>query len=386
MNNTFNIPHQNLAAQHVAMKEEILEAVSRVIDSGMFVGGDEVVEFEKQFAKLVGSEFAIGVNSGTDALVLALKVLNIGPGDEVITVPNSYVATGACIALVGATPVFVDVSDDYNIDPSKIEKAITKHTRAIIPVHLTGRPAHMDEIMAIAQKKGLHVIEDCAQAVCAEYKGQKVGTFGSFGCFSLHPLKTLNACGDGGVITTDDPQMNARLRSLRSGGLKNRDECAEWGQNSRLDTIQAAILLAKLNYVDEWTRGRQLNAEYYQLHLSDISQIQLPIPEEGLASVYHTFVIQADHRDELQNYLSAQGIGTLIHYPIPIHLQEAAQYLGYKKGSFPVVESQAKKILSLPVYPELGSDELGYIVNSLREFYTIGQSDAGSLLLSRPTI
>lgn len=380
------IPHQNIAGQHAAMKDEIIKAVGGVIDGGMFIAGEEVAEFERRFAELIGVRFALGVNSGTDALVMALRVLGIGPGDEVITAPNSFVSSASCIALLGAKPVFIDVGEDYNLDPSLIEQAITSRTRAILPIHLTGRPADMERIMAIANERNLHVIEDCAQAVCAEFKEQRVGSFGTFGCFSLHPLKTLNACGDGGIITTNDPDLYAELKYLRNCGLWTRDECVIWGYNSRLDTMQAAILLCKLRYVEQWTEGRQANARFYQKHLSGLPQIQVPKDKPGEQGVYHTFVIQADQRDELQRYLGERGIGTLIHYPIPIHMQKAAEDLGHRAGSFPVTERQASRILSLPVYPELTTEDLEYIVSNLREFYKTGQADAGSVLISTPTI
>jgi len=227
----------------------------------------------------------------------------------------------------------------------------------------------MELIMAIAEKHGLQVVEDCAQAVFAEYKEQRIGSFGAVNCFSLHPLKTLNACGDAGIMTTNDPDVYAKLRWLRNGGLLTRDECVDWGFNSRLDTMQAAILLVKLRYVEQWTEQRQANARYYQEHLRDVPQIQVPQDKPGERGVYHTFVIQADHRDELREYMNEQGVGTLIHYPNPIHLQQVAEDLGYEAGSFPVTERQASRILSLPVYPELTTDDLDYIVSNLKEFY-----------------
>jgi dTDP-4-amino-4,6-dideoxygalactose transaminase len=386
MNNRFEIPHQNIAGQHVPLKDEILAALGEVIDAGMFVFGEEVSQFEEKFAELIGVKYAVAVNSGTDALILSLKVLGIGEGDEVITVSNSFVATGACIALVGAKPVFIDVADDYNMDPELLEAAINKNTKAILPVHLTGRPANMTRIMEIAKKHNLFVVEDAAQAVCAELNEQRVGSFGELGCFSLHPLKTLNACGDGGVMTTNDPEKYEELLRLRSGGLRTRDDCVEWGHNSRLDTMQAAILLIKLRHVEKWTEVRRANARFYQKELANLPQIKLPVDREGQRAVYHTFVIQAEQRDQLKAYLEEQGIGTMIHYPVPIHLQDAAQDLGYKMGSFPVTEQQAAAILSLPIYPELTREEMEYVVQSLKNFYATEQDDAGSLLVSIPTV
>ena len=255
------------------------------------------------------------------------------------------------------------------MDPSLIEAALTPNTRAIIPVHLTGRPAEMDAIMEIADRHNLIVIEDCAQAVCAEYGGQRVGSFGKVNCFSLHPLKTLNACGDGGIITTHDKSLAERIRVLRNLGQVHRYTCTEWSGNSRLDTIQAAMLLTKMKYLEIWTEKRRANANFYFNNLSDLRQVKLVKDKPHEKSVYHTFVIQAEKRDELKNYLENSGIGTGIHYPTPIHLQKAASNLGYAPGSFPVAERQVKHILSLPVYPELQTEQLQYIVDEIKNFY-----------------
>jgi dTDP-4-amino-4,6-dideoxygalactose transaminase len=363
------VPYVNLAGQHAPIKKEILAAVSAVLDSGQFILGEPVAEFERQFALLCGVRYAVGVNSGTDALILALRAIGIGPGDEVITVPNSFVASTACIRLLGARPVFVDVGPDYNIDPGKIAAAVSPRTRAILPVHLTGRPCNMEPIMAVARENGLHVIEDCAQAVIAEYRGRQVGSFGTVGCFSLHPLKTLNACGDGGVLTTDDPSLYERLKVMRNIGLRRRDECVLWSHNSRLDTIQAAILLVKLRYLDQWTEKRRENARYYRAHLAGVPQVEAPAAEAEVRAVYHTFVIQADRRDALRAHLAEQGIRSAIHYPVPIHLTEAGRELGYPEGSFPTAERQARRILSLPIYPELTVAQLQRVCDTIREFY-----------------
>ena len=363
------VPYVNIAKQHEPIKQQILSAISKVVDRGDFIFGEEVLRFEKRFAELCGVRFAIGVNSGTDALILALRALEIGSGDEVITVPNSFIASASCIMLVGAKPVFVDVCDDYNIDPNLIEQAITPSTRAILPVHLTGRPADMDLIMEIASAHDLHIIEDCAQAVCAEYKSQRVGSFGTIGCFSLHPLKTLNACGDGGMVITDDESLYEKIKILRNVGLKTRDDCVIWSGNSRLDTLQAAILLIKMNYLEKWTNKRRANAKFYQEHLCRITEIKLPLENEDSRAVYHTFVIQSENRDNLQAYLDKCGIGTAIHYPIPIHLHTAATHLGYNKGDFPKTERQSQRILSLPVYPELEVEDLENVVTAITKFY-----------------
>ena len=366
---TKQIPFVNLQKQHATLKSELLTAVSEVIDSGQFILGEQVAQFEDEFAQLCGVRYAVGVNSGTDALILALKAIGVGSGDEVITVPNSFVASTTCIRVLGAKPVFVDVGEDYNIAPEQIAAAITPRTKAIIPVHLTGRPCNMDAILAIAQEKGIAVIEDAAQAVLAEYKGQPVGSFGTIGCFSLHPLKNLNACGDGGVMVTDDIQLYERLTIMRNLGLRTRDDCVSWSHNSRLDTMQAAMLLVKLRHLHQWTQQRRQNAHYYQTQLADIPQIKIPPEREIEKCVYHTFVIQAELRDELRQFLSDRGIGTAIHYPVPIHLSTVGRELGYTKGSFPVAEQQSHRIISLPIYQGLCSDQLQQVCENIKSFY-----------------
>ena len=369
MNLTTAIPFVNLVVQHAALKRELLAAVERVLAHGQFILGPEVAEFEERFASLCGVSHAIGVANGTDALVMALRALNIGPGDEVITAPNSFMSSASAIVVAGAAPVFVDSGPDLNIDCRRIEAAITPRTKAILSVHLTGRPADMRPLLAIARARGLHVIEDCAQSVGAEYEGRPVSSFGIVGCFSLHPLKTLNACGDGGVITTADAGLAERFRVMRNVGLKNRDECIEWSGNSRLDTLQAAMLLVKLPYLAEWNDARRANAAEYCRLLADVPQVVLPFESVNERAVYHTFVIQAERRDQLSTYLADRGIRTAIHYRTPIHLQPVAFSLGYRAGAFPVAERQAERILSLPVYPELRRDDLVRVAATIREFY-----------------
>ena len=369
MNAQLKVPYVNLAAQHSPIKDELMAAIGRVIDSGRFVLGSEVDEFEERFAELAGGRFAVGLNSGTDALIFGLKALGIGEGDEVITAPNSFLASASSIALLGATPVFVDVGKDYNLDPGLLEAAITPRTKAIMPVHLTGKATDMDGVMSVAHKHNIFVIEDCAQAVCAEHNGKRVGSFGEVGCFSLHPLKTLNACGDGGVVTTNDENLYQQFKLLRNHGLRTRDNGMMWAFNSRLDTMQAAVLLTKLDHVEDWTEGRRANAVAYRERLSGLDEVALPVEEPHQRSVYHTFVIQAERREKLRSFLSDRGVGTAIHYPIPIHLQDAAAELGYAKGSFPVAEHQAERILSIPIYPELSLDEITYVADCIRSFY-----------------
>ena len=368
---TIKVPYVNIAGQHAPLKAELLEAVGSVIDSGQFILGSEVSTFEQRFAELCETRFAVAVNSGTDALILALRALEIGAGDEVITVSNSFIASTSCIILAGARPVFVDVRDDYNIDPAQLEKVITPRTKAILPVHLTGRPADMESIIEKAGSHDLYVVEDCAQAVLAEYRGRRVGSFGVIGCFSLHPLKTLNACGDGGVLTTNDEALYEKLKSLRNLGLQTRDNCVYWSLNSRLDSIQAGILLVKMKYFQTWTEKRRANAAFYRKALAGVPGLQVPEDRPFEKAVYHTFVIQADRRDELKEYLAENGVGSAVHYPIPIHLQDVAKGLGYGPGSFPITEKQAERVLSLPVYPELKKEELEYVVRTIKAFYGV---------------
>lgn len=361
------IPYINLRAQHAELKGELLTVFGRALDNADFILGKEVEVFERAIAKYCGTKYAIGVNSGTDALFLSLKAYGIGPGDEVITAPNSFLSSASVIVAVGAKPVFADIRADLNIDPAEIAKKITKKTRAIIPVHLTGKPADMEPINKLARQHGIKVIEDSAQAIGAEYNGKKTGNLGDVGCFSMHPLKTLNACGDGGCVTTNNEKLYQKILQLRNIGLKNRNESDIWGYNSRLDSIQAAILLVKLKYLEAWTKARITNAKHYIAGLKDV--VKVPEIKKNERSVFHTFIIQADQRDQLQKYLEGNGIETRVHYPIPIHLQKAARSYGHKKGDFPISERASARILSLPIYQQLGKDDLDYIVSKIREFY-----------------
>ena len=359
------VPLVDLSAQHGPLRIEIAAAIDKVLTSGQFILGDEVGLFERAFADLCQTRFAVGVNSGLDALVIALRAVGVGPDDEVIMPPNSFVATAAAAALLRAKPVFVDVGDDMNIDPGLIERAITTKTKAILPVHLTGRPAEMAPINMLAEKHGLAVIEDAAQAVAAQYHGQPTGSLGTVGCFSLHPLKTLNACGDGGILTTNDEAISRHVVGLRNHGLKSRDRCLEWGHNSRLDTLQAAILLVKLPHLAEWTRRRCAIADRYRKAFADFDCLALPPETPGIDAVYHTFVLQTDRRDSLKQYLADEGIGTAIHYPTPIHMQPAAAGLGYQAGSFPVAERQARRMLTIPVHHGLSDAQVEHVVDAI---------------------
>jgi len=365
------VPYIDLEAQINTIKDEVMETVQNVICSGSYILGEQLQLFEKGISKTCNTKYAVGVSNGTDALVLAMKSLGIGVGDEVITVPNSFLASTSSIALTGANPIFVDVGNDLNIDPSKIESVITEKTKAILPVHLTGRPANMEPIMNIAQGHGLYVIEDCAQAICAVYDGDKVGSIGDIGCFSLHPLKNLNACGDGGVITTNNQGIYEWLLKARNHGLKDRDNCEFWAYNNRLDALQAAILNVKMKYLEKWIIRRREIAHLYHEGLKDL--IKTPqsfiTNKHQLRSVYHTYIVQVNNRDELLLHLQTNGVDPKVHYPIPIHLQKAANYLGYTEGDFPITEELSRKILSLPIYPELIDSQICFTIEKIREFY-----------------
>jgi dTDP-4-amino-4,6-dideoxygalactose transaminase len=365
--NNIKVKFVDLPLQLESQKSEIVSKIVSVMESGDYILGSEVKEFEKKFAKYCDCKYAVGIANGTDALFLSMKALGIGNDDEVITAPNSFISTAGAIIAAGAKPVFVDVDEDYNINPELIEKVITKKTKAIIPVHLAGRPANMKPILGIAGKHDLYVIEDAAQAVGSKYKGGKTGSFGVAGCFSLHPLKNLNCCGDGGAITTNNKELFEKLILLRNHGLKNRDECEVWGYNSRLDSMQAAILNVRLGYLEKTKIRINEIVSMYREGLKDI--VDAPIDKKHEEPFYHNFIIKVDRRDELQKCLLEKGIQTSIHYPIPIHLQKSAKDLEYNEGDFPVVESQAKRILSLPLYAELSNEQIMAVINTLKSFY-----------------
>lgn len=369
-----DIPYVRLGPEHRDLGEQLLGPVREVLGSGGFILGGAVESFESRLADLHGLPYAVGINSGLDALVLTLKALGVGPGDEVITVPNSFIATAAAVALVGAKPVFVDVDGEQTMSPDALASAIGARTKAIIPVHLYGRPARMEAIMSHASAAGVPVIEDCAQAVGATLNGRPVGTFGVAGCYSFHPLKNLGACGDAGAVVTSDGALSARLRLLRNHGLRDRDTCVEWGHNSRLDTLQAAILLAKVPRLREWTGRRRRNAAYYLERLRGLP-VRLPRERPGEYCVWHAFVIQTPLRDDLGAWLARRGIEALIHYPLPIHLQPAAAYLGYAPGSFPACEQQARSILSLPIRHSLREEELERVAAAVAEFFQNRKGD-----------
>jgi len=364
-----SIPFLVLHRQYKEIKDQIGLAINRVLNSQYFILGNELSKFEDEFAKYLGVKHVVGVNSGTDALIMALKVLKIGKGDEVITPTQSFIATTLAITEVGATPIFIDSNPDtFLIDSDAIEAKITKHTKAILPVHLYGAPCNMKKIMDIAKKHKLYIIEDACQAHGAAINNQKVGTFGTIGTFSFYPGKNLGAYGDAGAICTNDDVLFEELIMYRNYGQKKKYYHTKIGINSRLDEIQAAILTVKLPYLHSWNIKRNNIAELYRQHLHKTIKTQ-KIIDNGISS-YHLFVIEVDNRNKLKDFLEKNGVGTLIHYPVPIHLQECYANLGYKKGDFVTAEESAKKILSLPMYPELTENEVKYIAQLINQFYS----------------
>lgn len=352
---------------------QLLTKISAVVKRGDFTLGKELLELEKKFADHIGVKHALGVASGTDALYLTLKALGIQAGDEIITVPNTFVATAAAIALTGAKPVFVDVRDDYTIDPKLIEKVITQHTRGIIPVHLTGNCADLYPILQIAKKHELFVLEDCAQAFMAKYDGKPVGSFGIAGAFSFHPLKLLHVWGDGGMIVTNDNQLAESLKLWRNHGLRSRNEIDFFAHNSRLHTLQAAVALSLLTQVPRIIEKRIINADLYRKYLHNLKpKVRLPmnICKVPTRPIFANFVVQVKKRTELIKYLNKQGIEVVVQYPIPLHLQNAARHLGYKKGDFPVCESQADTILTLPIHQYLTASQIKYVADAIAAFYS----------------
>ncbi len=349
---------------------EVVRQIAEEFTRCRFVLGPQVAEFERRFARLCGTPHALGLNSGTDALFLSLKALGIGPGDEVITAPNSFIATAGAIVAAGATPGFADVTAEYTLDPALVEAAITRRTRAIIAVHLTGNPADMDALNAIAARHGLAVVEDAAQAVGATLNGRPVGSLGTTGCFSLFPLKNLGVAGDGGMLTTGAAEIERRIRLLGNHGLRARDECELFGYNSRLDTIQAIVGNVLLDSLDTVTKARIEHAAFYDQALAGLApDVVIPPRRPAAKPVYHTYVVQVARRDRLVPHLLERGVETKIHYPLPIHLQPAAACLGYKRGAFPVTEAQADRIVSLPVHEYLTRDDLAYVAEGVRAFY-----------------
>jgi len=367
------IQFSDLYAQHKELDKKIKKAISKVIKKSDFILGEDVKLFEKEFAKFCNSRYAVGVSSGTAALFLALTAVKIKGGDEVIVPAFTYIATSFAVSYTQAKPVFVDIEEDtYNIDTDRIKKAITKNTKAIIPVHLYGQPANILKILKIAKEYNLKVIEDAAQAhgaaiLMPDGKRRIVGSIGDIGCFSFYPSKNLGAMGDAGMITTNDEEIYKRLLILRDYGRVSKYEHAIIGYNSRLDTLQAAILRAKLKKLNTWNNMRRKVAHIYDRLLRGIDEVRTPYVSDSARHVYHVYAIRTKKRDELSRLFKERGVGAIIHYPIPLHLQEAYRGLGYKKGSFPVSERAAQEIISLPMYPHIKESQIKYVVKIIKE-------------------
>ncbi|WP_373894959.1 DegT/DnrJ/EryC1/StrS family aminotransferase [Virgibacillus natechei] len=367
MTNFKAIPMVDLKEELKLIRSPILEAITEVLDSGDYILGEKGGKLEKAVAEYVDASYGIGVANGTDALELSLKALDIDPGDEVITTPFTFFATGEAIAHVGARPMFVDIEEEtYTIDPSKIEEAITPNTKAIIVVHLYGKTANMKEIMAIAKTYNLRVIEDACQAIGTEYEGKRVGSIGDIGCFSFFPSKNLGAFGDAGLVTTNNKKIYERITKLRNHGSESKYQHSSIGMNSRLDEFQAAILLVKLYYLDIFLHKRKEVARRYTENLNTLLTTP-PIPK-GREHTFHQYCIELEKRDELALELKNNGIASAIYYPIPLHLQQAFHYLNYKKGDFPIAEKTAEKILALPIFPMLSFQQQNYIISTIKHF------------------
>jgi dTDP-4-amino-4,6-dideoxygalactose transaminase len=363
------IPYLDLPAQLRPLRKEIDAAIARTIDNCSFCLGPDVAQFEKDFAKFIGAEHCVGFNSGTSALHVAMLLLGVGPGDEVITTPFTFVATSWAISYVGAKPVFVDVDDaTFNLDPKLVERAITPRTKAVMPVHLYGHPFDLDPILAMCRKHKLPLVEDTAQAHGAKYKGKTVGTFGEISCFSFYPGKNLGACGEGGALVTNNPAFDKRARALREHGSTVRYYHDEVGYNYRMEGFQGAVLGVKLKHLAKWTAVRRRVAHRYHELLAD-TPLQLPREAAWAESVYHLYVVRHPHRDDLKKHLEANGVGCALHYPLPLHLQKCYTSLGHKPGDFPVAEKAARECLSLPIFPELTDPQIQRVVTVIKEFF-----------------
>jgi dTDP-4-amino-4,6-dideoxygalactose transaminase len=362
------VPFIDLERQHKPIKEDLMQAFERVLDSNKFILSDEVKAFEQEIASYAHAKYGIGVSNCTNALLLSLRALNIGPGDEVITTPFTFVATAEVIGIIGAKPVFCDIDRrTFNIDPAKIKEHVTARTRAIIPVHLYGQAADMQSISRLAKEYNFKIIEDMAQAIGAKYSGQMVGNFGDTACISFYVTKNLNALGDAGMILTNDATLDSKIRAFRVHGASSKYHHDFLGYNDRLDAMQAAFLRIKLKHLDEWNKRRRRIASKYDDALRDV--VATPYISEENESVYHQYTVRAARRNELAKFLNDKGIGTAIHYPVPLHLQPAFKYLGYTVGDFPVSERAAEEVLSLPIQQDLTDDEVDYVINCVRQFY-----------------
>ena len=365
------IPQMDLAAQYAAIGAELREAVTKVLSSQQFVLGKEGAALEGEIAEFCGAKHGVGVASGTDALILALRAAGVAAGDEVILPPFTFVATGSAVSALGATPVFADIDPvTFNVRPDEITRQITPRTRAIVVVHLYGLAADMDPIRDAARRHGIPVLEDNAQAIGAIYKGKPTGALSDMGCISFYPTKNLGACGDAGMIVTDSPELDARLRTLRNHGQASRYTSIEPGWNSRLDEIQAAVLRVKLRYLRQWESARRAHAALYAKLLAPIGSVKIPQTPEGYEHVFHQYTIRAPRRNELQKFLSGRKIGNSVYYPVPLHLQPVYALLGHRPGSFPESERAADEVLSLPMFPELKPEQIQRVAESIIEFFT----------------
>lgn len=369
MSSANRIPFVDLRSQHAFLSEEIGLAVSNVLSESSFTLGKQVKQFEEEFASFCGADHAVGVGSGTDALHLALRASGVGPGDEVITVPNTYIATVEAIIMCGARPVFVDIDEEtYLMDVSELEDAITEKTKAIIPVHLYGQPADMEAIRSIAAGRGINVVEDACQSHGASIGDVRTGCLGDVACFSFYPSKNLGGIGDGGIVVTNNKEISERVARLRSHGEENKYSHIEPGYCSRLHGVQAAVLRAKLKHLERWNKARRYNAQVYDSLLKEAPVVR-PLYKESNYHVYHLYVVRVKNREELRGRLADQGIETGIHYPIPLHLQPALKGYGYKKGDFPITEKVSDEILSLPMFPELRENDIERVAGEVIDFY-----------------
>lgn len=359
----------DLATQFQSIRPDILKAIEGVLDSTRFILGPEVDAFESEFAAAHDAAFGVATNNGTSALHLALWALGIGRGDEVIVPVNTFIATAEAVVLTGATPVFVDHDEYYGMDAEQTASAVRKRTKALLPVHLYGQPAQMGRLSQIASNKGIAIVEDAAQAHLAKLDGHSIGHWSKATCFSFYPGKNLGAYGEGGAVISNDEEIVRRMRLLRDHGSESKYNHTVAGHNYRLEALQGAILRVKLRHLADWTRKRQERAARYKGLLQGIAEVHTPATRAGAEPVYHLYVIQAERRDELKEYLAKQDIDTGLHYPVPLHLQAAFSQLGYKEGAFPRVEASAKRILSLPMYPELGDDQIDHVAKSIAAFY-----------------
>jgi len=363
------VPFLDLKAQYRSIKAEIDSAMQAVVDQTAFAGGSFVARFEEAFAAFCGCKYGIGTGSGTDALWMALIASGVGPGDEVITVPDTFIATAEAISFCGAQPVFVDVVESTcNMDPEKLEGAITERTRAIIPVHLFGQPADMDPILEIARRHGIPVIEDACQAHGALYKGRKAGSIGDAGCFSFYPGKNLGAYGEAGAVVTNSEVLAERMRMFRDHGQARKYEHEMVGWNARMDGLQGAVLSVKLSHLEDWNNARRQNAHLYGELLQGAKGVVLPTEADYARHVYHIYAIRTDRREQLMAYLAERGIACGIHYPVPLHLQKAYQGLGLTEGSFPVAERCAAEFVSLPMFPELTAEQISFVADEIKGF------------------